>query len=193
MPPTDRPIVSFELKEARVSAGEAAMYAPANDESQFAKLIATLLDDPDKRGRMGRIGQAIARRGAPDGVGRASPYPLTQRAADHCRSPPPPSGGPRHPGCFAYAGHPDPRPAPRAQHPGPPGPHPPAGGRGQHHDGPDVHVRAGIRLLELEELLADQLDTRVKINMGPKRGRVVIEFADLEDLERIYRRMTEPE
>jgi glycosyltransferase involved in cell wall biosynthesis len=53
-----RPIVSFELKEARVSAGEAAMYAPANDESQFAKLIATLLDDPDKRGRMGRIGQA---------------------------------------------------------------------------------------------------------------------------------------
>jgi ParB family chromosome partitioning protein len=44
-------------------------------------------------------------------------------------------------------------------------------------------------LLELEELLADQLDTRVKINLGPKRGRVVIEFADLEDLERIYRAM----
>jgi ParB family transcriptional regulator, chromosome partitioning protein len=44
-------------------------------------------------------------------------------------------------------------------------------------------------LLELEELLADQLDTRVKINMGPKKGRVVIEFADLEDLERIYRVM----
>ena len=45
-------------------------------------------------------------------------------------------------------------------------------------------------LLELEELLADQLDTRVKIDMGPKRGRVVIEFADLEDLERIYRVMS---
>jgi ParB family transcriptional regulator, chromosome partitioning protein len=44
-------------------------------------------------------------------------------------------------------------------------------------------------LLELEELLADQLDTRVSINVGPKRGRVVIEFADLEDLERIYRVM----
>jgi ParB family chromosome partitioning protein len=44
-------------------------------------------------------------------------------------------------------------------------------------------------LLELEELLADQLDTRVKINMGPKRGRVMIEFADLEDLERIYKVM----
>jgi ParB family chromosome partitioning protein len=48
-------------------------------------------------------------------------------------------------------------------------------------------------LLELEELLADQLDTRVKVNMGPKRGRVVIEFADLEDLERIYRAMRSPQ
>jgi ParB family chromosome partitioning protein len=44
-------------------------------------------------------------------------------------------------------------------------------------------------LLELEELLAEQLDTRVSINVGPRRGRVVIEFADLEDLERIYRVM----
>jgi glycosyltransferase involved in cell wall biosynthesis len=53
-----RPMVSFELKEARVSAGEAALYAPANDESQFAKLIARLLDDPQERRRMGEIGQA---------------------------------------------------------------------------------------------------------------------------------------
>ena len=53
-----RPIVSFELKEARVSAGDAAVYAPANDESRFAKLIARLLDDPGERRRMGEIGQA---------------------------------------------------------------------------------------------------------------------------------------
>ncbi|HEX9992132.1 MAG TPA: ParB/RepB/Spo0J family partition protein [Acidimicrobiales bacterium] len=46
-------------------------------------------------------------------------------------------------------------------------------------------------LLELEELLSSQLDTRVQVTMGAKRGRVVIEFADLEDLERIYRAMTE--
>ena len=52
-----KPIVSFELKEARVSAGEAAVYAPANDESQFAKLIAHLLDDPEARTRMGEIGK----------------------------------------------------------------------------------------------------------------------------------------
>jgi hypothetical protein len=53
-----RPIVSFDLKEARVSAGDAAVYAPANDESQFAKLVARLLDDPAERRRMGEIGQA---------------------------------------------------------------------------------------------------------------------------------------
>jgi ParB family transcriptional regulator, chromosome partitioning protein len=47
-------------------------------------------------------------------------------------------------------------------------------------------------LLELEQLLSDHLDTRVQISMGPRRGKVVVEFADLEDLERIYRRMTEP-
>jgi ParB family chromosome partitioning protein len=45
-------------------------------------------------------------------------------------------------------------------------------------------------LLELEQLLADHLDTRVSVNMGARRGRVTIDFADLEDLERIYRQMT---
>jgi glycosyltransferase involved in cell wall biosynthesis len=53
-----RPIVSFDLREARVSAGDAAVYAPANDVSEFAKLIAGLLDDPEQRERMGRLGQA---------------------------------------------------------------------------------------------------------------------------------------
>ncbi|MGW1764537.1 glycosyltransferase family 4 protein [Streptomyces sp. NPDC002073] len=52
-----RPIVSFDLREARVSAGDAAVYAPANDEAEFARLIALLLDDPEQRARMGKIGQ----------------------------------------------------------------------------------------------------------------------------------------
>lgn len=46
-------------------------------------------------------------------------------------------------------------------------------------------------LLELEELLSEYLNTRVRVSMGGNRGKMVIEFADLEDLERIYRRMTE--
>ena len=62
---------------------------------------------------------------------------------------------------------------------------------------PDDRV-AGKRLrppglLELEQLLADHLDTRVRISMagGSGRGKVVVEFAGLEDLERVYRAMTE--
>ncbi len=45
-------------------------------------------------------------------------------------------------------------------------------------------------LLELEELLAEYLSTRVSVTMGTGKGKVVIEFADLEDLERIYHQMT---
>ncbi|MGA8372217.1 MAG: ParB/RepB/Spo0J family partition protein [Acidimicrobiales bacterium] len=44
-------------------------------------------------------------------------------------------------------------------------------------------------LLELEELLSSHLNTRVKVDMSSKRGRVVVDFATLEDLERIYKLM----
>lgn len=47
-------------------------------------------------------------------------------------------------------------------------------------------------ILELEELLSSHLDTRVKVDLGNKRGKVTIDFASLEDLERIYRAMTDP-
>jgi len=47
-------------------------------------------------------------------------------------------------------------------------------------------------ILELEELLADHLGTRVRVEVGARKGRVVVEFATLEDLERIYKVMTEP-
>ena len=46
---------------------------------------------------------------------------------------------------------------------------------------------AGV--LELEGLLADHLNTRVTVELAAKHGKVVVEFANLEDLERIYRLM----
>jgi ParB family transcriptional regulator, chromosome partitioning protein len=46
-------------------------------------------------------------------------------------------------------------------------------------------------ILELEELLSTHLNTRVKVELRNRRGRVVVEFATLEDLERIYRAMLE--
>lgn len=64
-------------------------------------------------------------------------------------------------------------------------------------DGPSPGARPprGTRpagLVELEDLLASHLDTRVRVDLGSKKGRITIEFASLEDLERIYLAMTEP-
>jgi ParB family chromosome partitioning protein len=70
---------------------------------------------------------------------------------------------------------------------------PSGGGGGGTIDGAGLTPATQLRppgLLELEELLAERLDTRVSVSMGAKRGRVTIDFADLEDLERIYRLMT---
>ena len=42
------------------------------------------------------------------------------------------------------------------------------------------------------ELLAARLETRVHVKLGKGPGKVVIDFADLDDLERIYRIITPP-
>jgi glycosyltransferase involved in cell wall biosynthesis len=52
-----KPIVSFDLTESRVSAGEAAVYVPCNDEHAFAQAIDALLKDPERRRRMGEVGR----------------------------------------------------------------------------------------------------------------------------------------
>jgi ParB family transcriptional regulator, chromosome partitioning protein len=52
---------------------------------------------------------------------------------------------------------------------------------------PRVLPEPGV--LELEELLATHLETRVKVELQQRRGRVIVEFANLDDLERIYRAM----
>jgi glycosyltransferase involved in cell wall biosynthesis/SAM-dependent methyltransferase len=51
-----KPIVQFDLHEGRVSAGDASLYAAANDVTDFAKAIVQLIDDPEMRDRMGAIG-----------------------------------------------------------------------------------------------------------------------------------------
>src|ERR1039457_1012992 len=44
-------------------------------------------------------------------------------------------------------------------------------------------------LKKKEELLSDHLNPRVKVERTARRGRVAVEFATLEDLERIYKLM----
>lgn len=52
-----KPIVAFDLPEHRVTAGDAALYARPNDELDFACKIAYLMDHPERRCEMGRLGR----------------------------------------------------------------------------------------------------------------------------------------
>ncbi len=51
------PIASYDLTEARVSAGDAALFAPEHTAASLADTIVELLDDPQSRERMGKIGR----------------------------------------------------------------------------------------------------------------------------------------
>ena len=46
------PVVTFDLKETRRSAGSAAVYVKSGDVAAFAQAVSDLLDDPDKRARL---------------------------------------------------------------------------------------------------------------------------------------------
>jgi glycosyltransferase involved in cell wall biosynthesis len=51
------PVVAFDLRETRVSAGEAAVYVEPNDEQAYARAIAALMDDEPRRARLGKRGR----------------------------------------------------------------------------------------------------------------------------------------
>lgn len=61
--------------------------------------------------------------------------------------------------------------------------------RSDANDRPEPGATRLAALLELEDLLGNHLDTKVHVAVGKSKGRVVIEFADLEDLRRIYQVM----
>lgn len=54
----EKPVVQFDLKEGRASAEDASVYAAANDPKDFAVKIAELIDQPEMRASMGKIGRA---------------------------------------------------------------------------------------------------------------------------------------
>lgn len=51
------PVVAFDLRETRVSAGPAAVYVEPNSVERYARAIVDLLDDPGTRTEMGRLGR----------------------------------------------------------------------------------------------------------------------------------------
>jgi glycosyltransferase involved in cell wall biosynthesis len=52
-----KPIVSFDLKETRFSAGDAAIYVEPNSETEFAEAIAQLMDQPELQRKLGVYGR----------------------------------------------------------------------------------------------------------------------------------------
>ena len=52
-----KPIVAFDLTEHRFTAQGAAAYVKPNDELEFARAIAELMDDPGRRETMGLLGR----------------------------------------------------------------------------------------------------------------------------------------
>jgi glycosyltransferase involved in cell wall biosynthesis len=52
------PVVAFDLRETRVSAGDAAVYVKPNDEHDYAEAIVALMDDEPRRTCLGKLGRA---------------------------------------------------------------------------------------------------------------------------------------
>ena len=52
-----KPIVAFDLPEHRFTAQQAAVYVPPNDERAFARAMAELVDDPQRRVALGVLGR----------------------------------------------------------------------------------------------------------------------------------------
>jgi glycosyltransferase involved in cell wall biosynthesis len=52
------PVVAFDLKETRVSTGDAAVYVTPNSVREYALAIVGLLDDAPKRALLGKVGRA---------------------------------------------------------------------------------------------------------------------------------------
>ncbi len=45
-------------------------------------------------------------------------------------------------------------------------------------------------LKDIADRLSDAFETRVKVELGHRKGKIVVEFATLDDLERIVKTMT---
>jgi glycosyltransferase involved in cell wall biosynthesis len=55
---SSKPIVSFDLKETRFSAQDAAVYVKPNNEAEFAETIAQLMDNSELQKKMGAYGRS---------------------------------------------------------------------------------------------------------------------------------------
>jgi glycosyltransferase involved in cell wall biosynthesis len=52
------PVLAFDLRETRVSAGDAGVYVTPNDVREYAHAIVELMDDEPRRRKLGQVGRA---------------------------------------------------------------------------------------------------------------------------------------
>ncbi|GHB92702.1 ParB/RepB/Spo0J family partition protein [Streptomyces albogriseolus] len=57
--------------------------------------------------------------------------------------------------------------------------------KAQRSKGPRAGARVSPALSDLATRLSDRFETRVKVDLGQKKGKITVEFASMEDLERI--------
>src|SRR5277367_1712493 len=70
--------------------------------------------------------------------------------------------------------------------------HPPEAAVKPPEEAPRLRPVPDASVAELEELLESYLDTRVHVDLKGRNGRIIIDFADLDDLERLYSAIAKP-
>jgi ParB family chromosome partitioning protein len=70
--------------------------------------------------------------------------------------------------------------------------HPPEAAAKAPDGAPRLRPVPDASVAELEELLESYLDTRVHVDLKGRNGRIIIDFADLDDLERLYSAIAKP-
>ncbi len=68
----------------------------------------------------------------------------------------------------------------------------PTGTAREHEGSPRLRPVPDASVAELEHLLENYLDTRVHVDLKGRNGRIIIDFADLDDLERLYIAISKP-
>lgn len=171
--------VQQSVADGTISAGHARALLSTPDRNLQERLVERIVEEGlTVRATESAIRETMVARAVEDPVAAQEAAPRPEPTTDAGRDA---AAAVSQAGAFSPAGAP-------ASTSGIPGSHPGVGPAGSH---PTLRALPEPGVLELEELLAAHLHTRVRVELNQRRGRLVVDFATLEDLERIYRLMVQ--